>query len=454
MVLSQVVIKLGMVRFATSLLVVLLANVLNRVLIVELMVPTAVVTFCFAFQHVITPVGLLSGYLSDRRALWGWRRLPYIWGGMVLSLIVMPFFPAWARALADAPQSAMRLYEGVLLFALFGIGTTISATAVNALLVDQLPEAERGPALTLVWIMTLTGFIVGSSLLHHLLPLYNPAWLDQVFRLVTVVALGITLWGTWGVERRAAITPARPSNFAHLWPTLRMLGSNSQAVLFFAFLGASIFFLAIQTFILTAYGGEVLALPVAETAKFGVYTSYGVLFAMVGVHLLLRFWKKLKDKIILAGSLISGSLAFGLLSLAAFWPAPTLGVSSLWLLGLSRGLYNVGISYLTMSLAPPACSGVFMGLWNLVSGLGLAGGEMAGGFLKDHTLQMGGELHVSYGLVFLVESLGLLGCLVLLIPLNRARYWRYFTDLVANRPISLYNGKERAPSAKNSKDQR
>ena len=65
------------------------------------------------------------------------------------------------------------------------------------------------------------------------------------------------------------------------------------------FWGPRIFFLAIQTFLLTAYGGEVLALPVAETSRFGIYTTYGILVGMVGVHLLVSARQNWGNKIVL-----------------------------------------------------------------------------------------------------------------------------------------------------------
>ncbi|MEW6386789.1 MAG: BCD family MFS transporter [Thermodesulfobacteriota bacterium] len=422
MIINPLVLKLGMVRFATSFLVVLLVNVLNRVLVVDLLVPTALVTFSFAFQHVMTPVGLATGYLSDAYPLWSRYRAPYIWGGMLLSLAVMPFFPGWAEALGAAPENRWLLYEGVLLFSLFGIGTTVSATAINALLVDRFPEPERGSALTLVWIMTLVGFIAGSILISLLFPENNSPALARMFGLVTVMVLAITVWGAWGVEPKGGVNHLPRERHLQLWPTLKFLGSNGQTLTFFLFLASTIFFLAIQTFILTPFGGQVLSLPVGQTSKFGVYTTYGVLLGMVGMQFWLGRQSRLGEKAVLALSLVGGGLAFILLSWTAFKASPVWGIYALWLLGLTRGLYNVGLSHLTMRLAHPALSGVFMGLWNLVSGLALAGGEMLGGFLKDFLFQILGDLPRAYGWVFLLEGVGFLCCLLLLLPLKQEKY--------------------------------
>lgn len=431
---NRLVLKLGLVRFATSLLVVLLVNVLNRVLIVDLLVPATLVTFSFAFQHVMTPAGLVTGYFSDTYALAGRHRAPYIWGGMLLSVAVMPFFPHWAQAWGTQPHNPSLLYEGILLFSLFGIGTTVSATAINALLVDRLPEPDRGSALTLLWILTLAGFIVGSFIISLLFPEYDPKGLDRMFGLVTAVAVILTLSGVWGLEPpQRADRPGRPSQL-DFWRTLKFLGGNGQPLTFFAFLLATIFFLAIQTFILTAFGGEVLALPVAQTSEFGVYVSYGVLLGMVGLHILLGAKKRLGDKAILGLSLVVGALAFGLLSLTAFRPQPVWGIYALWFLGISRGLYNVGLSHLTMSMAHPAFSGIFMGLWNLVSGLALAAGEMMGGVLKDQMFKVSGTLEGAYGWVFLLEGVGLLACILLLVPLQRDKYQRQLARLLGPKP--------------------
>jgi BCD family chlorophyll transporter-like MFS transporter len=438
MFISRLVLKLGLVRFATSFLVVLLASVLNRVLIVDLAVPAALVTFSFAFQHVMTPVGLVTGYFSDNYPLGGRRRAPYIWAGMLLSVVVMPFFPAWALDLGAQPHSRALLYQGVLLFSLFGIGTTVSATAINALLVDRLPERDRGGALTMVWILTLLGFIVGSSLTEVLFPVFDAHKIQQLFVVVTLVVVAVTFWGAWGIEPPGETAPAQEPGQMHLWPTLKFLASNRQALAFFAFLGATIFFLAIQTFLLTPYGGEVLALPVADTNRFGIYTTYGILAGMVGVHVLLSLRHNWGNRIVLVVSLVMGAGAFGLLSRTSFKPDPTWGIYALCLLGLARGFYNVGLSHLTMSLAHPTFSGIFMGLWNLASGLALAAGEMTGGFLKDRLFYLSGSNSGAYGWVFLLEGVGLLACLLFLAPVKLEKYRPQLAVLVAEKKMEPY----------------
>ena len=195
---------------------------------------------------------------------------------------------------------------------------------------------------------------------------------------------------------------------------LKGFGQSRQALLFFAFLAATVFFPAMPIFILTPYGGEILKLSVGETAKFGMYTSYGTLLGMITAYCWQKKPAEWRDSFWLGAALVIGAFAFGLLGWSAWQPHVLLGEAGLWIYGFSKGLYNAGISFLTMRLAHPACSGVFMGLWNLISGLALAVGEMAGGFSLDLGERLWHSLGAAYGTVFWAVGLGLLGCLLLL----------------------------------------
>lgn len=438
--------RLGLVRLATSCLVALLTFVLTRVLMVEYEVPATTVTFIFAWQHLVTPLGLLVGYFSDRR--WPfWRRSAFVWLGLALSLAVYPFFPLWGARLAASPDSAALITLGTGLFLVFGAGTTISATAVNALIVDRLPGRQRGAALTLVWILTLAGFVVGISCFNQLLKYYKIVELTKVFLLFAGAAWLLSAAGLHGLEPAAAGTAAEAGPVPASDPGfLKKLGRCPQGWLFFGFLALAVFFLALQNFLLAPYGGEVLALPVAATARFGIHVTYGTLAGMILAFGLRRHYRRLSPKVLLASALVLGILAFNLFGLSTFGPRPALGLLGLWLFGLSKGLFNTGISYLTMALVHPAFGGVFMGLWNLVSGLALAAGEMAGGFFLDQATDYLGTISLAYGFVFWLASAGLVLCMLLLGLINIEAYWRQLTPRLS-LPAELHqeNRREEEP---------
>ena len=61
---------------------VLLVGTLNRVMIVELNVPSSLVGVMIAIPLVAAPFRALIGFRSDHhRSAIGWRRIPFIWKG-------------------------------------------------------------------------------------------------------------------------------------------------------------------------------------------------------------------------------------------------------------------------------------------------------------------------------------------------------------------------------------
>ncbi|NJR13557.1 MAG: BCD family MFS transporter, partial [Phyllobacteriaceae bacterium] len=87
--------RLSLFQVSIAIATVLLTGTLNRVMIVELGVPTSLVALMIAIPVLIAPARVLIGHRSDsHKSLLGWRRVPYIWLGTMVQfggLAIMPF---------------------------------------------------------------------------------------------------------------------------------------------------------------------------------------------------------------------------------------------------------------------------------------------------------------------------------------------------------------------------
>jgi MFS transporter, BCD family, chlorophyll transporter len=87
--------RLSLFQVSVGMALVLLVGTLNRVMIVELGVPAALVAVMVALPVLYAPVRALIGFRSDNhRSALGWRRVPFIWMGTMVQfggLAIMPF---------------------------------------------------------------------------------------------------------------------------------------------------------------------------------------------------------------------------------------------------------------------------------------------------------------------------------------------------------------------------
>ena len=87
--------RLSLFQVSVGMALALLNGTLNRVMIVELGVPTWLVSLMVALPLVFAPFRALIGFKSDtHRSVLGWRRVPYIWMGTLLQFggfAIMPF---------------------------------------------------------------------------------------------------------------------------------------------------------------------------------------------------------------------------------------------------------------------------------------------------------------------------------------------------------------------------
>lgn len=416
---TSALLRLSLVRFGASFLLILTTGILNRILIADLGIGALVVTVVLSFQHLTSPFALLSGHLSDRAPLGGRRRVPYIRLWTLIAASLVPLMPTIAFRMGDGP---LWLVAGALLFGIFGFGLKAANLLVGALLVDTVPDGDqRGRQLNFIWIMAIGGFIVAGFWFSAALPAFDPAAeadTAQLQRLCWITAIGVILitWvGTWRVEAPIA-TPERTgrSRPPQLRVALREVLATPRAHRLFLFLVLADFSFFVQEFILEAFGGEVFDLPVQITTSFNIMFGAGMVLSMLAASSLGVLLQHFPTRRVLMASCALGACSFAVLAFASIADAAVALLTTVFVLGIAKGLYNVGLAHLFMGLAKANTAGVLMGAWGAFGGFAVALGGLSGGVLRDLAQAIVGDVGLSYGLVFVVEVLGLLAALLLI----------------------------------------
>ena len=87
--------RLSLFQVTVGMAAVLMIGTLNRVMIVELGVPSWIVALMLALPLLSAPLRTLIGFRSDHhRSVLGWRRVPFIWFGTMAQFggfAIMPF---------------------------------------------------------------------------------------------------------------------------------------------------------------------------------------------------------------------------------------------------------------------------------------------------------------------------------------------------------------------------
>jgi len=420
------IIRLSLVRFATSFLVILIVGVLNRIMIAEFAISKVLVSAILSFQHLVTPAALYFGYRSDERRLRGRRRVPYIVIGMALCCAPLPLLPDLALGLSGNGDFVLFASVSIAALVLIGIGVALSSLALHALIIDRCPREQRGEALTTVWIITLVGFILAAPFYAWLLPEYDQDRMRLLFTVTAAAVFALTLLAVRGQERKhkkaatgdRALSPSRRgflAVFAGLW-------SNSQARLLFAFLALADFFFFMQEYVLEAYGQEVFGLSVANTTSFNLYWGAGILIAMLGTNAIFSLAPGLSEKRVLAIGGIVCSASFSLLAFSSLGMFEAIILLAVFFMGFGKGVFNVGMARLMVRAARPDISGLVMALWAVVGGVAIGLGELGGGVMVDLGIRATGSTTLSYGILFTFQSVGILLCLLLMAAIDMRRY--------------------------------
>jgi len=398
------ILRLGLVQTALGAIIVLMTSTINRVMVVELVLPAFVPGLLVASHYAVQILRPAWGHGSDV----GGRRAPWIVGGMA-ALALGGTGAALGTALA-ATSLVGGLMLAALSFILVGLGAGAAGTSVLATLAARVAPERRAAAATAVWVMMIFGFALTAPLAGHFLDPFSNTRLVLVTSTVCVIAFLVATLAVIGLERGPMAAPAAPRARPPFRQAFTQVWGEPAARRFTIFIFVSMLAYSAQELLVEPFGGLVFGMTPGVTTKLAGMQHGGVLVGMLGVAFAasaiggpvlgsLRLWT-------IFGCLAS---AVSLVAVAAsgFSAEPNLLRGAVFALGVSNGAFAVAAIGSMMGLAgsgAPAREGVRMGLWGAAQAVAFGLGGLAGTVLVGLATHFAASSLAAYAGVFVGEA--------------------------------------------------
>ncbi len=427
--------RLALFQVPVGMALVLMMGTLNRVMIVELAVPTWLVACMISLPILFAPLRTVIGHRSDTHvSAFGWRRSPFLWLGAMLQFAGYVALPPSLLLLSGSsfvdPELGVLIgkISSALAFALIGFGIHYSQTAGLALMSDLLPKEKRPRAFALFYVFQLCGMIISAFTFSFLLRDFTSELLIRVLHGAAVFALVVNIIAIWQQEprdrQRAAVIKSEPR--AQFLSTVRDLISQPAMSRLLVGIGIGTMAFSMQDVLLEPYGGEVLGLSVPETTMLSALMGIGTL---AGFCLSVQTYSRGMHPCRLASiGVLTGIPGFTAVLFAHGFGSSLLFQAGSMIIGLGAGLFVVGSLGAAMRAASDHNTGLVAGAWGAIQATAAGVGIAVGGVLRDivgHLAQsdaLGTALNssaTSYGAVYIIEIILLFVTLVAIGPLVR-----------------------------------
>ncbi len=378
--------RLSLFQISVGMATVMLAGTLNRVMIVELLVPASLVAVMIAIPVLIAPLRTFYGHKSDTyKSFIGWKRIPYMWFGSLFQfggLAIMPF----AIIILSGDQTVGPSWAGEVLVAIAflftGIGMHITQTVGLALAADRATKENRPRVVALLYFMFLFGMGISAVVIGILLADFSKLRLIQVVQGSAVLTLILNLVAVWRQEQIIINNQKndKSEKFFLSWKKF-ISDRKTNSLIWVVFWGTLAF--SMQDVLLEPYGGQILGLSVSETTNL---TGVWALGALLGLALAANNSKKTVSSVSNAmAALLIGIVGFSAIIFSSPMQFPFLYFLGTLFIGFGTGLFSVSLLIIAMALSSKTNlgSGFILGSWGAAQAIGAGLGIAVGGILRD-----------------------------------------------------------------------
>ena len=358
--------RLSLFQISVGMATVMLAGTLNRVMIVELLVPASLVAIMIAIPVLIAPLRTFYGHKSDTyKSFIGWKRIPYMWFGSLFQfggLAIMPF----AIIILSGDQTVGPSWAGEVLVAIAflftGIGMHITQTVGLALAADRATKENRPRVVALLYFMFLFGMGISAVVIGILLADFSKLRLIQVVQGSAVLTLILNLVAVWRQEQ-IIINQQKNDKSEKFFLSWKKFISDrkTNSLIWVVFWGTLAF--SMQDVLLEPYGGQILGLSVSETTNL---TGVWALGALLGLALAANNSKKTGSSVSNAmTALLIGIVGFSAIIFSSPMQFPFLYFLGTLFIGFGTGLFSVSLLIIAMALSSKTNlgSGFILGSW-------------------------------------------------------------------------------------------
>ena len=390
---------------------ILITSIWNRILIVNFGIPATPVGLLIALRYLLSPLSLWAGNLTDNRQFFGLRRTPMIWLGRVLMVGSLPFLGLSVMRLGESTTDPWGWSFALISSLAYGVGTLISGGPFLALVRESAPERMQGVAISMAQTVLIIFFAVVGIVFSIWMRDYDLRVFWQM--IIATMVVGGFFWflAIVGIERKTQLPGAdaqQPAAATHLGEVVRTIWSDRRTRLFFVFLSLGTLASWSHEAILEPFGANVFNLGMDVTTRFNSYWQTATVITLVIGGIV---WRKrppeAQQRVTSIGLLF---MALGLLILvtAAVAGQRRLLEVALLVFGGGFGVYTYGGVSLMAVMSPDRHAGVYLGLWTISNLLFKGLGTFLGGAMRDlFLLQMNLAPGLSYGVVFLLQAVGL-----------------------------------------------